>query len=98
MSALEKAKVKGKKPAADPEADGGPDQRADAPLNLPGKLAPIASNALMKVLWAARLARIDLLRAVCALAQHVSKWTAECDRKLTRLMGYVAHSKGMRTF
>ena len=47
---------------------------------------------MMKILWAARLARFDLLRAVCHLAQRVTKWTVECDRRLQRLVGYIAYS------
>ena len=50
----------------------------------------------MKILWAARLARFDLLRAVCHLAQNVTKWTTDCDRKLLRLVGYIQYSKGYR--
>ena len=87
---LEKTKAKGKKPAADTDAEQSSDPATATPSEEQGKRAPIASKVLMKVLWAARLARFDLLRAVCALAQNVSKWTAECDRRLTRLMGYVA--------
>ena len=98
VAMLEKAKAKGKNPAADTDAEQSSDPATATPSEEKGKLAPIASKVLMKVLWAARLARFDLLRAVCALAQNVSKWTAECDRKLTRLMGYVAYSKSMRTF
>ena len=70
--------------------------RGSHPAESTGKLASIASRILMKVLWAARLARFDLLRAVCHLAHNVTKWTSECDRKLTRLMGYIEHSKGFR--
>ena len=36
----------------------------------------------MKVLYAARYARFDLLRAVCYLAQYITKWDQECDRRL----------------
>ena len=52
-----------------------------------GRLQPIASKILMKILWAARLARFDLLRAVSHLATFVTKWTSECDRRLHRLIG-----------
>ena len=51
----------------------------------------------MKILWAARLARLDLLRAVCHLAQRVTQWALECGRRLQRLVGYLAYSKNMRT-
>jgi hypothetical protein len=43
----------------------------------------------MKVLYGARMARFDLLRAVCALACNVIKWDTYCDRKLHRLMCYI---------
>jgi len=40
---------------------------------VPGSMAPHASKVLMKVLYAARMARFDLLRAVGHLACYVSK-------------------------
>ena len=95
VAALEKATHK--ETAAGTSGKLAPIKGNDVPANLKGKLAPIAIRVLMTVLWAARLARFDLLRAVCALAQNVSKWTTECDRRLARLMGYIAYSKGMRT-
>ena len=62
------------------------DESADGPS---GQLQPIASRVLMKVLYAARVCRFDLLRAVGVLAQRVTTWDAECDRRLHRLMSYV---------
>ena len=43
----------------------------------------------MKVLYAARMARFDLLRAVNGLACLVTKWDSTCDKKLHRLMCYI---------
>ena len=54
-----------------------------------GALAPIALKVLMKVLYAARVARPDLLRATCMMARRVTKWDADCDRRLHRLMCYI---------
>ncbi|WP_288993063.1 polyprotein of Ty1/Copia retrotransposon, partial [uncultured Marinobacter sp.] len=54
-----------------------------------GKLQSIAARVLMKLLYCARMARFDLLRPVCHLACHVSKWTSECDKRLHRLICYV---------
>ena len=54
-----------------------------------GVLAPIAARVLMKILFAARMARFDLLRAVQGLAARVTKWSADCDRALHRLVCYV---------
>ena len=42
--------------------------------NDPKQLAVYAAKVLMKMIYAARFARFDLLRAVCVLAQRVSKW------------------------
>ena len=54
-----------------------------------GHLQPIAASILMKLLYAARLARFDILKAIGQLAQHISKWTAADDRGLHRLVCYV---------
>ena len=51
-----------------------------------GVLQPIACRVLMKVLYAARMSRFDLLRATCSLATHVTKWTRWCDKALHRLI------------
>ena len=46
----------------------------------------------MKVLYAARMCRYDLLRATCALASKVTKWSSECDKQLRRLVCYIDSS------
>ena len=56
----------------------------------------VAAKVLMKIIFAARLCRYDLLRAVCYLATFVTKWTSECDRKLHRLVCYIHSSKHHR--
>ena len=43
----------------------------------------------MKLLFAARMARYDPLRAVQGLASRVTKWSSGCDKSLHRLMCYV---------
>ena len=53
-----------------------------------GELQPIASRVLMKVLFAACMARFDLLRATQGLASRVTKWSPDCDKSLHRLMCY----------
>ena len=50
----------------------------------------------MKIRYAARLARLDLLRAVCHLACFITKWTPECDRRLHRLVSYIHTTKSQR--
>ena len=69
---------------------------ADAPPLQPGVLQPIAARVLMKVLYGARMARFDLLKAVCSLACCVTKWDLGCDRKLHRLMCYIHSTHSLR--
>ena len=54
-----------------------------------GELQPIAAKVLMKILYAARMARYDLLRPTCYLAAKITKWTPRCDRALHRLVSYI---------
>jgi hypothetical protein len=57
----------------------------------PGIHAATASSHLMKVLFAARLCRPDLLVAITRLASKVSSWQLCHDRALRRLFQYIAH-------
>jgi len=43
----------------------------------------------MKILYAARVGRFDLLRPVCWLATKVTKWSKTCDIALHRLVSYI---------
>ena len=63
-----------------------------------GALKPIASRILMKIHYAARMCRYDLLRAVSALARFVSRWTVLQDKMLHRLVCYVHHSIGRKMY
>ena len=47
----------------------------------------------MKVLYGARAARWDLLKAVQLLATRVTKWSRGCDKALHRLMCYINRTK-----
>ena len=57
-----------------------------------GRLKGVASRVLMKVLFAARMARYDLLRATQSLASRVTKWSPDCDSGLHRLISYINSS------
>ena len=63
---------------------------------VPGAMKDHASKVLMKVLYGARMARMDLLRVVNQLACQVTKWDAACDRKLHRLMCYIKSTLHLR--
>ena len=43
----------------------------------------------MKILYGARSARLDILRAVSHLACYFTKWTSLCDRRLHQLVCYI---------
>ncbi len=54
-----------------------------------GVLSKIACKALMKIMYIARFARTDLLRAVGVLSTMITKWDTLCDRKLFRIIKYI---------
>ena len=70
----------------------------EAPEEQGGTLQPIASKVLMKILYAARMARHDLLCATCKLASKVTKWTTACDKQLHRLVSYINSTLDIRSF
>ena len=55
-------------------------------------------RVLMKLLYAARIARYDLQRAINALGAKVHKWDQDAEEDLYRLMCYVHSSLGKRQF
>ena len=83
--------VKPLKPASTPFCPEGSLTVADDEVK--GEVAKEACSVLMKDLWAARLARLDLTKAITALAARVSKWSRNHDRTLHRLMCYMWGSR-----
>ena len=63
-----------------------------------GELQPIASSILMKILYAARMARHDLLRACNFLATKVTKWDKHCGKMLHRLVSYINSTLDQRLY
>eukprot|EP00969_Alexandrium_andersonii_P326411 14421708-Alexandrium_andersonii.AAC.1 len=47
----------------------------------------------MKVLYAARMACPDLLKAVCSLASNVNRWTSTDTDRLRRVVCYIHRHK-----
>jgi hypothetical protein len=74
---------KKKKTATEPN-DGEPKEKK--------KAHPYAARVLMKLLYAARMARFDLLKPINDLACYIMDWDTSCDRRLRRLMCYVSCS------
>ena len=64
-----------------------------------GALAPQAASILMKLLYAARICRFDLLRSINNLARKITKWTKKEDALLHQskhhlMIGWVGDSLG----
>ena len=51
-----------------------------------GELSPIAARVVLKALYVARIARMDLMWSVNMLAREVTRWTAAC------LISWMHHS------
>ena len=62
-------------------------------LEATGTLGRHAAKILMKILYAARMCRFDLLFAVCSLARCITRWSKACDKRLHRLVSYIHHNK-----
>ena len=54
-----------------------------------GALKNVAARCVLKALYLARLARVDLLYSVNVLAREVTKWNVACDKRLHRLISYI---------
>ena len=55
----------------------------------PRQLHVVAARILMNIMYGARFARPDLLRAVSVLARRIAKWDEDCDKRLLRLIAYI---------
>ena len=74
----------------------GTEETADPNSEVRGELAPHAASILMKLLYAARIARFDLLRSINNLARNVTKWSCKDDVRLHHLICYVQSSKSKK--
>lgn len=69
-----------------------PDGEDDIPH---GAMDTQAASTIMTIMHAARMARFDLLRAVCHLVRRLTKWTGLED-KLRKIIEYIHSSYGLR--
>ena len=74
----------------------GSEETADPNSEVRGELAPHAASILMKLLYAARIARFDLLRSINNLARNITKWSFKDDARLHHLICYVQSSKSKK--
>ena len=59
-------------------------------------MSDIATKRLMEIMWVARYCRDDVLRACNALTNNITRWTNLADKKRTRLVSYLGHTKDYR--
>ena len=55
-----------------------------------GQLSNVAAKLVTKFMWLGRISRPDLMVAINVCAGHITKWTVNNDKRMTRLAGYVA--------
>ena len=63
-----------------------------------GALQPVAASLLMQMLYEARFARPDHLRAIAYLARKVTRWRPLQDRQLFRLARYLKGALSHRQY
>jgi hypothetical protein len=61
-------------------------------IEIAGVFAKTCSSHLMRLLFAARLARPDIVVSITRLASKVTSWSLSHDRALRRLMQHVQHT------
>ncbi len=66
-------------------------------LTAAGELAPCAASVLMKIMYAARMTRLDLIRPAQQLARFMKKWARQQDIELHRLVCYIHSSRSWKT-
>ena len=67
-----------------------PSDQLEKLLQSPGALTISAASYLMKLMFGARMAHPMICVAIQRLARYVTKWTAECDRRLHRLYCFLS--------
>ena len=92
------AKPKKKAPATSLPVEEGSVQEPAPEKVEAGVLQPIAASVLMQMLYGARYARPDLLRAISLLARKMTKWRPMQDIQLHRLVCYLKSTLSYRQY
>ena len=50
----------------------------------------------MKLLYAARMVRVDMCYSINCLSRYVTRWNKLCDRQLSHLFSYLAYHKNSK--
>ena len=57
-----------------------------------GQLLPVAARLVMKLMWLCRTSRPDITFAVNVLAKHITIWSANDDKRVAGVIGYLSLS------
>jgi hypothetical protein len=82
---IEKTGLQPRPPVSTPYVPDIPPAELDILVTTRGKFAEHALCLLMKLLYGVRMAFPPLAVAIHRLATQITKWTADCDRRLHRL-------------
>ena len=63
-----------------------------------GELSLVSSQIVLKCLYLARIARLDILWSLNKFARPITKWTNACDKRLNRLISYIHHTCEYRQY
>ena len=87
-------------PAAMPRSDSElVDQSGGGPAEATAEASHIAvARVITNVTYAARMARPELLRTVVYLARCLTKWSADMDKRLHRILAYIHDSLVYRKY
>ena len=57
-----------------------------------GELPQVCSQIVLKLIYLARIGRLDILRSVSKLARSITEWTKACHKRLNRLFSTIHHT------
>ena len=63
-----------------------------------GELSKVCSQIVLKCLYFARIGRPDILWSVNKLARSIAKWTKACDKRLSRLIFNIHHTREYKEY
>ena len=61
-------------------------------------MSKVCSQIVLKCFYLARIGRPGILWSVNKLAQTVTKWTRDCDKRLARLISYIHHKSEFKQY
>ena len=67
-------------------------------IEIRGVLSKVCSLIFLKCLYLARNGRLDILWSVNKLARSITKWTKACDKRLSRLISYIHHTREYKQY